>query len=241
MGDVVAAPVEPVLLADSIGKGYGGRKVLRSAFLWARAGRVTGLVGRNGEGKSTLLKIAAGLVAAEHGTVRFRGRVHARPSLPALARRGLFFLPVGQRLLSPSLTIEQHLRLVGAAFPEADAAWAVESTGAAPLLRARPAELSGGERRRAELAVALSRRPACLLLDEPFLGLAPLDAERIGRVVREAAGRGCAVVLTGHELAFVMGTVDEVIWLHGGTTRLMGAPAEAGADRTFRAEFLGRA
>ncbi|HEU4454022.1 MAG TPA: ATP-binding cassette domain-containing protein [Longimicrobium sp.] len=237
----MAAPVEPVLLADSIGKGFGGRKVLRSAFLWARAGRVTGLLGRNGEGKSTLLQIAAGLMAAEHGTVRFRGRVHTRPSLPALARRGLFFLPADRPLLSPTLTLEKHFRLFGAAFPEADAAWAVEAAGVAPFLSARPAELSGGERRRAELAVALCRNPACLLLDEPFRGLAPLDAERIGRIVREVAGRGCAVVLTGHELPFVMGTVDEVIWLHGGATRLLGTPAEAKANHEFRAYFLGRA
>jgi lipopolysaccharide export system ATP-binding protein len=238
---VVAAAVDPVLLADSIGKAYGGRKVLHAAFLWARAGRVTGLLGRNGEGKSTLLQIAAGLVAADHGIVRFRGATYPRPHLPALARRGLFFLPADRPLLSPSLTLEQHLRMIAAAFPEADAAWAVEATGVAPLLSGRPAELSGGEKRRAEMAVALCRSPACLLLDEPFRGLAPLDAERIARIVRDVAGRGCAVALTGHELAYVMGTVDEVIWLHGGATRLLGTPAEAEADHRFRADFLGRA
>jgi ABC-type multidrug transport system ATPase subunit len=173
--------------------------------------------------------------------VRFRGRTYTRPSLPALARRGLFFLPADRPLLSPSHTLEQHFRMIVAAFPEADAAWAVESTGVAPFLSSRPAELSGGERRRAELAVALCRNPACLLLDEPFRGLAPLDAERIVRIVRGVAGRGCAVVLTGHELAFVMSAVDEVIWLHGGATRLVGSPAEARADHRFRADFLGPA
>lgn len=238
---MVAAPVDPVLLADSIGKGYGGRKVLRSAFLWAREGRVTGLLGRNGEGKSTLLQVAAGVVAADHGTVRFRGTTYPRPRLSTLARRGLLFLPADRPLLSPSLTLEQHFRMIAAAFPEADAAWAVEATGVTPLLSGRPAELSGGEKRRAELAVALCRNPACLLLDEPFRGLSPLDAERIVRIVRDVASRGCAVVLTGHELAFVMSTVDEVIWLHGGTTRLVGSPAEARADHRFRADFLGRA
>lgn len=237
----MAVTVEPVLLADSIGKHFGGRKVLASAFLWAHAGRITGLLGRNGAGKSTLLQIAAGVVAPDHGVVRFRGAAYVRPSLPALARRGLFFLPADQPLLSNALTLEQHLDLVARAFPEADAEWAVEVTRAAPILSARVRVLSGGERRRAELALALCRSPRCLLLDEPFRGLAPLDAEHVGEIVRGVARRGCAVVLTGHEVTFVMGLVDEVIWVHGGTTRHLGAPAAARANATFRAEFLGRA
>lgn len=234
------AAVEPILLADSIGKRFGGRKVLASAFLWAHAGRVTGLLGRNGAGKSTLLQIAAGVIAPDHGVVRFGGEGYPRARLSVLARRGLFFLPADQPLLSDALTLEQHLHLVRRAFPEADVEWAVEVTRAAPILSARTRVLSGGERRRAELALALCRSPRCLLLDEPFRGLAPLDADHVGQVVRGIASRGCAVVLTGHEVAFVMSVVDEVIWVNGGTTRHLGAPAAAQADATFRAEFLGR-
>jgi ABC-type multidrug transport system ATPase subunit len=231
--------VTPLLVAESVGKRFGERKVLASAYLQAGEGRVAGLLGRNGEGKSTLLKICAGVMRPDHGTVRFAGRMHPVARLHRLAREGLFFLPAERTLLDPGRTLRQHLELVARQLGRDSSAWAVESTGTAEHLDTPCARLSGGERRLAELAVALAARPRCLLADEPLRGLDPRHAERVGGVLRALAGEGCAVVVTGHELGFLFPALDDVLWLNGGTTRLFASPAEARGDWRFRREFLG--
>ncbi|HET7234122.1 MAG TPA: ATP-binding cassette domain-containing protein [Longimicrobium sp.] len=144
-----------LLRADSIARSHGGRRVLASAYFEASAGAVTALVGRNGAGKTTLLKIAAGWIAADHGMVEYRGRRYLRPDPAALARDGLFFLPVDGSILSPPLTLAQHLDAVEARFGRADRAPVLERLGISALERVRCAALSGGERRRAQLAPRL--------------------------------------------------------------------------------------
>lgn len=228
-----------LLTADSIGKSYGERKILSSAFLWAQPGSITALLGRNGAGKSTLLKIAAGWIAPDYGTVRFRGVTYTRPRLHELAAQGLFLLPVDHSLFSPSFTLRQHLQAVNATFGGSEPHEVTERLGIAALLDQFPYTFSGGERRRAELAVALQRAPMCLLVDEPFRGIAPKDAEAVMAAFRHLAGQGCGIVLTGHELTFVLHVADEVIWVHSGTTRLLGSSAEAAENWHFRREFLG--
>ena len=229
-----------VLRADSIGKSFGGRRVLASAYFEASAGAVTALVGRNGTGKSTLLKIAAGWMAADYGIVELRGRRYHRPDPAALARDGLFFVPIDRSILSPPLTLAQHLDALEARFGRADRAAVLERLGIAALERVRCASFSGGERRRAELALALLRRPSCLLLDEPFRGIDPRDVEVVQAVVRELAAAGCAVVLTGHEVPPILAVADSVVWLHDGTAQMMGSASDASADWRFRRDYLGR-
>jgi ABC-type multidrug transport system ATPase subunit len=231
--------VTGLLAADSIGKSYGERKILSSAFLWAKAGAITALLGRNGAGKSTLLKIAAGWITPDYGTVRFLGVTYTRPSLDQLACQGLFLLPADHSLFSPAFTLRQHLRAVIATFGGSGPQEVAEQLGIAALLDRFPHTFSGGERRRAELAVALLRAPVCLLADEPFRGIAPKDAEVVMSALRHLAEQGCGVALTGHELTFVLHVADEVIWVHSGTTRLLGSSAEAEENWHFRREFLG--
>jgi ABC-type multidrug transport system ATPase subunit len=228
-----------LLTADSIGKSYGERKVLSSAFLWAKPGSITALLGRNGAGKSTLLKIASGWITPDYGTVRFRGVTYTQPSLDRLACSGLFLLPADRSLFSPSFTLRQHLGAVIATFGGAGLNAVTEQLGIADLLDRYPPSFSGGERRRAELAVALLRAPVCLLADEPFRGLAPTDAEVVMTAFRQLAEQGCGIVLTGHELTFVLGLADEVIWVNSGTTTLLGSSAQAEENWFFRREFLG--
>jgi ABC-type multidrug transport system ATPase subunit len=232
--------VSVVLRADSIARSYGGRQVLKSAYFEARAGAVTALVGRNGEGKSTLLKIAAGWIAADEGVVEFGGRRHHRPDPAALAERGLFFLPVDRSILAPRFTLAQHLDALEARFGPGDRAAVLERLGVAALERVRCGALSGGERRRAHLAVALLRRPSCLLLDEPFRGIDPLDAEVVQAELRALAAAGCAVVITGHEMTWTLGLAHHVTWLRGGTTQSFATRAQAEADWHFRRDYLGR-
>ncbi|HET7461101.1 MAG TPA: ABC transporter ATP-binding protein [Longimicrobium sp.] len=229
-----------LLRADSIAKRYGGRSVLASAYFEAAAGRVTALVGRNGAGKSTLLKIAAGWMAPDAGMVEYRGIRSRRPDPAALARDGLFFLPVDRSILSPPFTLGQHLDAVEARFGRADRAAVLTRLRMAELERVRCAAFSGGERRRAQLAVALLRRPACLLLDEPLRGIDPGDAEEVHAILRELAAGGCAIVLTGHEIPQVLALADSIVWLRDGGARMLGSPAEAAADWRFQKEYLGK-
>jgi ABC-type multidrug transport system ATPase subunit len=231
--------VNAILRLDSIGKRFGARKVLTSAYFDALPGSVTALVGRNGAGKSTLMRIAAGWLRADHGTVEFRGERHLRPRAGRLARDGLFHLPVDRSILSPVFTLGQHLDALEKRFGPRDRAPVLERLRIAPLAGTRCSALSGGERRRAELAVALLRRPACLLLDEPFHGIDPRDAEVVLSILADAAAAGCAVVVTGHEMGWVLPLAHRLFWVYQGTTRPLGTREEAVAHWEFRREYLG--
>lgn len=228
---------ERVLLVDCIGKTFGERRVLTSATAWARAGTITALLGRNGCGKSTLLRIAAGQLRADFGTVRFAGETTIRPRLHRLARRGLFHLPE-RGLLAWTRTVGEHLDLVAARSGH-DAGSVIELLQLGPLLDALPATLSTGERRRADVALALVREPVCLLADEPLQGIAPRDVELICAALRALAGRGAGVLVTGHEVRALLELADEVIWMTAGTTHALGSPAVAAAHDQFRREYLG--
>ncbi|MGZ8493687.1 MAG: ABC transporter ATP-binding protein [Gemmatirosa sp.] len=227
-----------VLVADAVGKWFGDRRVLSAATLRAVPREVRVLFGRNGTGKSTLLKIAAGWTRADTGVVHFAGRAYLRPALAELARRGLFFLP-DHALLSSGIPVRAQLAMLQRRYPGGDVEEALALTGVAAVADRRPPSLSGGELRRAELAAALVRRPVCLLADEPFRGIAPRDAEVLATVLRRLADDGCAVVVTGHEVPTLFAAADHVTWCTGGTTYELGTPAAARAHDAFRREYLG--
>ena len=228
----------PLFSADSIGKSFGTHVVLKSASVWAFPGRITVLFGRNGCGKTTLLRIGVGLLAADHGVVRYAGVPYLRPKLHHLAGRGVFYLPP-DGFFTPSLTLRQHLNAMQRCLRIADPMWAVELLGVAELLDVETKGFSGGERRRAEVALALARDPRCLLADEPFAGISPATAEELARAFRALAGRGCALVITGHEVPQLMSVADHVVWSTAGTTHHIGGPAEAARHEQFCREYLG--
>ncbi len=233
------AATDPILTADCIGKRFGDLAVLSAATLHAERGVVTALIGRNGSGKSTLLRIMAGLMAPDHGIIRFRGRVYTRTRLCRLAVQGLFLLPVDRSTTIRGLTLRQHLGALRLRFalPPADAA--LEELKITHLLDRKVGTFSGGERRRAELALAMVRAPDCLLADEPFLGITPADTEVFVAAFRALARRGTAVVVTGHEVPFILSVADRVTWIHSGTTHPLGTPEAARRDWLFRRDYLG--
>jgi lipopolysaccharide export system ATP-binding protein len=226
----------PFLVADCVSKRFGERRVLNAGSLRAQPGQVRVILGRNGVGKSTLLKIAVGIVRADSGMVHVAGEPMLAPSLPRLARAGVFYLP-DHDLLSSSMTVGAQLRLFERRFARRSAVEAARLARVEEFMDALPESLSGGELRRAELALALTRRPDCLLADEPFRGIAPIDQETLGALFRAMAADGCAVVVTGHEVGALMATADHVTWCTSGTTYEVGTPTQARAHEALAREY----
>ena len=234
----VEVAAAPVLEADCVSKRFGDRVVLKSASLRAVPGRLRALVGRNGVGKSTLLRIATGTIAPDTGYVRLRGASLLATSLASLANDGVFFLP-DRDLLHPGLSLRDQLSAVAETFGIApDAERIASDLGVTHCLDRKRRTFSGGEKRRAEIAVAIARRPAVLLADEPLRGIEPMDAEAILAAFKAFARAGGAVVLTGHELPTLMSHVDDFTWCTAGTTREFASGADAMRDFAFRRDFL---
>lgn len=227
-----------MLVADCIAKSYGERRILSAATLHVVSGQVGVLFGRNGIGKSTLIKIAAGSIQPDSGIVRFAGRARLTARLPKLAREGLFHL-ADEDFFSSSFSVRRQLEFLRAAFDGDRVDAAAERAGVSHVLDQRSHELSGGERRRAELAAILVRRPTCLLADEPFRGIGPRDAEILASIFRELADRGCAVLVSGHEVNTLLDVADRVTWCTAGTTYELGTPGHAKVHEAFRREYLG--
>ncbi|MEU2179304.1 ABC transporter ATP-binding protein [Streptomyces thermolilacinus] len=207
----------PALEATGLTQEYRHRPALRDCSFRLPAGRVCALVGPNGAGKSTLLALAAGLLRPTSGTVRVLG------TDPASARARVAYVSQDKPLY-PQLTVAQTLRLGDELNPGRwDAATADALT--APLDRdVRVRALSGGQRTRLALALALAKRPELLLLDEPMADLDPLARHQLtGALMADAADRGTTVVMSSHVIAELEGACDHLLLLDGGRIRLGGA------------------
>ena len=228
----------PILVADCVSKSFNGRRVLSAGTLRAETGQVRVIFGRNGVGKSTLMKIAAGLVSPDSGVVHFHGASYLRVRLASFARHGLFYLP-DHELLSSAFTLGRQLAFQHDRFGRRSVSEAADMANVAHLLTRLPYSLSGGELRRAEVAMALVRRPECLLADEPYRGIAPVDHELLTRLFRAIAADGCAVVVTGHEVPTLLDAADHITWCTSGTTYELGPPDVARTHDGFRRDYLG--
>ena len=232
--------MNPLLVADCVTKSFRGKRILSAGSLRAVPGQLRVLLGRNGAGKSTLLKIAAGWIQPDSGAVHYDGVAFLTARLPTLARSGVFYLP-DQDLFSSAFTVRAQLEMLRQQFGGGDIETAAETAGIRARLDQYPHDLSGGERRRAEIAAILVRRPRCLLADEPLRGIAPKDAEDMMRVFTSLAAEGTAVVVTGHEVPTLLASANHVTWCTAGTTYELGPPSAAIQQETFRREYLGNA
>lgn len=230
--------MKPILTVECVAKSFGRRRVLSSASLRAVPSELRVLLGRNGSGKSTLLKIGAGWIAPDSGSIQFAGRAYLSVRLRDLAAKGLFYLP-DHDLLSTAFTIRHQLEMIRRQFSGRNSAEAAGLLGIAAHLDKRPSELSGGERRRAELAALFVRRPLCLLADEPYRGVAPKDAEDLTKAFSSLAADGVAVVITGHEVQTLLDAAGHVTWCTSGTTYELGPPQVAIRNEFFRRDYLG--
>lgn len=230
--------MERIFAVECAGKSFGTRTVLRAASIWGSRGRITALFGRNGCGKSTLLKIGAGVLKADHGAVRLHGRCYVQPRLEVLARAGLYYLPE-YAALPWTMALEEIFRTAAMLWGIADYHAAVDRLHLKELLGAYPYELSGGEQRRAAIALACIREPDVLLADEPFSGVAPLDAEIVGACLRDLTMKGASVIVTGHEVPVLLSLADDIVWMSGGSTHGIGSQEDALRHDQFRREYLG--
>lgn len=226
------------LVADCVSKAFGERRVLTSASLRAKAGEVRAILGRNGEGKSTLMKIAVGWLQPDGGVVCMGDTAFPRASLSALAALGVFYLP-DHDILAPTYDVGMQLGLFARRFGRRTRHDAARLARVEQLLDRRPASLSSGELRRAELALAITRKPAVLIADEPYRGIAPADHDDLTALFRAMAANGCAVVVSGHEVPSLLAAADHVTWCTDGTTYELGAPAHACEHDGFRTRYLG--
>ena len=203
-------------------KRYGGTVALDGATLTAAPGRLVGFLGPNGAGKTTTMRAVFGLVELDAGEARWQGR-----AITDADRASFGYMPE-QRGLYPKMRVRDQIayfaRLHGLGTSEAAAAadrW-LATFGLEERAGDRLDALSHGNQQRVQLAVALVHDPALLVLDEPFSGLDPLGVERMKQVVRDAAGRGTAVVFSSHQLDLVEDLCDDVVVIRDGRVVLAG-------------------
>jgi len=235
-----------LLAARNLSKSYRSRQVVHDLSLEVNTGEVVGLLGPNGAGKTTAFYMIVGLVRADGGSVLLDGRDLTALSMDRRARLGLGYLPqeasVFRRLsvadnimaileLRSDLDREQRERLLEELLDELRIGQVRESQGMS---------LSGGERRRVEIARALAANPKFILLDEPFAGVDPLSVQDIQRIVRELAGRGIGVLITDHNVRETLHVCSRAYIVDRGTVIASGSAAQVLANSQVREVYLGQ-
>ncbi|MDP2033715.1 MAG: LPS export ABC transporter ATP-binding protein [Polaromonas sp.] len=243
------APVSR-LVASGLQKSYGSRKVVKDVSLTVQKGEVVGLLGPNGAGKTTSFYMIVGLVRADAGEITIDGESIEHMPIHKRSRLGLSYLPQEASIFR-KLTVEQNVRAVlelqtdDAGKPlAADVLNERLDTLLQDLrvdhLRDSPAPaLSGGERRRVEIARALATQPRFILLDEPFAGIDPIAVIEIQRIIGFLKSRGIGVLITDHNVRETLGICDHAFIISDGQVLATGTPSEIVNNADVRRVYLG--
>jgi lipopolysaccharide export system ATP-binding protein len=232
------------LVASRIGKAYKGRPVLRDISLSVNRGEAVGLLGPNGAGKTTCFYIITGLILPDHGSIALDGMEVTSLPMYRRARLGIGYLPQEASIFR-GLSVENNIRAVlEVVEPDRDireqrldellAEFSITHLRRTPALA-----LSGGERRRAEIARALASQPHFILLDEPFAGVDPIAVNEIRELVSHLRERGIGVLITDHNVRETLDIVDRAYILHDGVVLMQGTPSEIVAHKDVRRVYLG--
>jgi lipopolysaccharide export system ATP-binding protein len=225
-------------------KSYGGRTVVRDVNLDVASGEVVGLLGPNGAGKTTTFYMTVGLTAPDSGRVELDGVDVTDDPMYIRARKGIGYLPQEPSIFR-GLTVEQNIRAVlevvepSAKKREAELNSLLDEFNITRLRKTPSIALSGGERRRVEIARALATRPNYMLLDEPFAGIDPIAVGDIQDLVRHLTNRGIGVLITDHNVRETLGLTDRAYIVYAGEILTEGSPEEIVNNPDVRRLYLG--
>jgi lipopolysaccharide export system ATP-binding protein len=232
------------LAVHGVEKSFAGRKVVRGASLYVRKGEAVGLLGPNGAGKTTVFYMITGLIKADRGTIELDGYDITALPMYQRARLGIGYLPQEASIFR-GLNVEDNIRAVLEVIErdrrvrerELDAL--LEEFDIARVRKMPSIALSGGERRRVEIARALATRPSYMLLDEPFAGIDPKAVGDIQALVRHLNERGIGVLITDHNVRETLGLTDRAYIIYSGEVLMEGHGAEIVANADVRRLYLG--
>jgi lipopolysaccharide export system ATP-binding protein len=233
-----------VLKASNLKKRYKSRIVVKDVSMDVGSGEVVGLLGPNGAGKTTCFYMMVGLAAVDGGHIHVDSRDITHMAMHRRARLGLSYLPQEASIFR-KLTVEENIRAVLELqkLPEADIVARLEALLAdlniAHLHQAPALSLSGGERRRVEIARALAARPAFILLDEPFAGVDPIAVLDIQRIIKFLRERSIGILITDHNVRETLGICDRAYIINEGTVLAFGKPEEIVYNENVRRVYLG--
>jgi lipopolysaccharide export system ATP-binding protein len=233
-----------ILAVNGLQKSYRGRTVVHDAALNVHNGEAVGLLGPNGAGKTTIFYMITGLVSADRGAISLDGNDITRLPMYRRARLGIGYLPQEASIFR-GLNVEDNIRGVLEVVEPDRRERArkleelLEEFDIARLRKAPSIALSGGERRRCEIARALAGSPSFMLLDEPFAGIDPIAVGDIQNLVRHLTGRGIGVLITDHNVRETLGLIDRAYIIHSGRVLTEGQPDEIVANEDVRRLYLG--
>jgi lipopolysaccharide export system ATP-binding protein len=239
--EAVPGPANDVaVVAKGVRVVLGAKAILRGVDLEVRAGEVLGVLGPSGAGKSTLFRALVGERPPDAGSVMLLGVDVTRWPLWQRARAGVGYVPQGPSVLW-DLTVRENLDVFRkiAGLSREDSRPAAARVGLEDRLAVRAGELSGGERRRLELARALTRKPKVLVCDEPFAGVDPAGAARLGSLLRDLADQGASVLLADHHVSEALRVCTRALLLLDGTVAVSAPSAEFPEHPLVRGRYLG--
>jgi lipopolysaccharide export system ATP-binding protein len=232
------------LAVHSVEKSFGSRQVVRGVSIYVRRGEAVGLLGPNGAGKTTVFYMITGLIKADRGAIELDGHDVTQLPMYQRARLGIGYLPQEASIFR-GLTVEQNIRAVLEVVEpskkkrEAELNSLLDEFNIARLRKTPSIALSGGERRRVEIARALATRPNYMLLDEPFAGIDPIAVGDIQDLVRHLTNRGIGVLITDHNVRETLGLTDRAYIVYAGEILTEGNPDEIVNNPDVRRLYLG--
>ncbi len=238
------APVRSEIVAAGLIKTFGARNVVDGVNLRIGAGEIVGLLGRNGAGKTTAFYMIVGLVPATAGTIALDGRDLTRLPMHQRARHGIGYLPQEASVFR-KLTVEENILAIVEVIdvPRAEratrVAYHLAELSLSHLAKQKAFTLSGGERRRLEIARALVTRPKFLLMDEPFAAIDPISVAEVQKIILQLKSRGIGIVVTDHNVRETLRIVDRAYLLHQGKVLSEGTGDFLIQDEQARKFYLG--
>src|SRR6187399_3593724 len=243
-GDIRQAARHAYLAAHGVEKSFGGRMVVKGVTLYVRRGEAVGLLGPNGAGKTTVFYMITGLINADRGRIELDGFDVTALPMYQRARLGIGYLPQEASIFR-GLNVEDNIRSVLEVVEpdrrrrEADLNALLEEFNIARVRKTPTIALSGGERRRVEIARSLATRPSFMLLDEPFAGIDPIAVNDIRALVRHLTQRGIGVLITDHNVRETLDLVGRAYIIHDGMVLTHGSATEIINNEDVRRVYLG--